>query len=167
MPPRFVPIAAPGAVGAKKPKRPSLQPRAGHGPRSIQSDLFARPSAVRSHPKRRRQRRGVDRVCEAIDRRRQARNLLDRGPARNARKTRAFVKGLKRKSRLFYLPPYAPDRDPGERVWKHPKAATAGRMVFTGRACFQREVRPPLRHLQNDPGEIISFFPKRSLQYAA
>ncbi|MGB6326340.1 MAG: transposase [Methylocella sp.] len=94
-------------------------------------------------------------------------SIADRGPARNARKTRAFVKGPKRKSRLFYLPSYAPDRDPGERVWKHPKAATAGRMVFTGRACFQREVRPSLRHLQNDPGEIISFFPKRSLQYAA
>jgi hypothetical protein len=42
------------------------------------------------------------------------------------------------KSRLFHLPPYAPDRNPGELAWKRPKAGTVGHMVKTGKAGFQR-----------------------------
>jgi hypothetical protein len=38
---------------------------------------------------------------------------------------------------------YSPDRNPDELVWKHLKAATAGRMVVTGRAGFKRKVRKP------------------------
>jgi hypothetical protein len=52
-------------------------------------------------------------------------------------------------------------------VWKHLKADTVGRMAVTSRDGFKRKVRSSMRQLQNDPGKIISFFQKPSLNYAA
>src|ERR1700731_4938951 len=57
--------------------------------------------------------------------------IVDRGPAHVAKKTKAFVAGLGGKLRLFYLPPYSPDRNPDELVWKHLKADTVGRTSIT------------------------------------
>ena len=53
--------------------------------------------------------------------------IVDRGPAHIAKKTKAFVGSLNGRLRLFYLPPYSPDRNPDELVWKHLKADTVGR----------------------------------------
>jgi transposase len=89
------------------------------------------------------------------------------GEAPIAKKTRTFVETLKGKLRLFYLPPYSPDRNPDELVWKHLKADTVGRMVVISRDDFKRKVRSSMRQLQNHPGKIISFFQKPSLKYAA
>ena len=93
--------------------------------------------------------------------------IVDRGPAHIAKKTRTFVETLKGKPRLFYLPPYSPDRNPDELVWKHLKADTVGRMVVASRDDFKRKVRSSMRQLQNDPEKIISFYQKPSLKYAA
>jgi hypothetical protein len=40
--------------------------------------------------------------------------IVDRGSARIAKKTKAFVGSLNGRLRLFYLPPYSPDRNPDE-----------------------------------------------------
>jgi transposase len=93
--------------------------------------------------------------------------IVDRGPAHIAKKTRTFVETLKGKLRLFYLPPYSPDRNPDELVWKHLKTDTVGRMVVISRDDFKRKVRSSMRQLQNHPWKIISFFQKPSLTYAA
>jgi transposase len=53
--------------------------------------------------------------------------IVDRGPAHIAKKTKSFVETLGGKLRLFHLPPYSPDRNPDELVWKHLKADTVGR----------------------------------------
>jgi transposase len=45
--------------------------------------------------------------------------IVDRGPAHRAKKTKAFVETLGGNLRLFFLPPYSPDRNPDELVWKH------------------------------------------------
>lgn len=93
--------------------------------------------------------------------------IVDRGPAHISKKTRAFVESLNGKLRLFYLPPYAPDRNPDELVWKHLKADTVGRMAIVSRADFRTKVRSSMRQLQNDPAKIRSFYQKPSLRYAA
>jgi transposase len=93
--------------------------------------------------------------------------IVDRGPAHRAKKTKAFVETLGGKLRLFFLPPYSPDRNPDELVWKHLKADTIGRMAVTGKTDFKRKVRSSMRRLQNDPGKIRSFYQKQSLKYAA
>src|ERR1700675_1247257 len=93
--------------------------------------------------------------------------IVDRGPAHIAKKTKAFVESLNGRLRLFYLPPYSPDRNPDELVWKHLKADTVGRMAITDKADFHTKVRASMRQLQNDPEKIRSFFHKPSLKYAA
>ncbi len=93
--------------------------------------------------------------------------VVDRGPAHISEKTRAFVDSLNGRLRLFYLPPYSPDRNPDELVWKHHEADTVGRMAVTGKADFNAKVRASTRQLQNDPDKIRSFYPKPSLRYAA
>jgi transposase len=93
--------------------------------------------------------------------------IVDRGPAHIAKKTKAFIESLNGRLRLFYLPPYSPDRNPDELVWKHLKADTVGRMAITNKADFQSKVRASMRQLQNDPEKIRSFYQKPSLTYAA
>jgi transposase len=93
--------------------------------------------------------------------------IVDRGPAHIARKTRVFVESLNGLLRLFYLPPYSPDRNPDELVWKHLKADTAGRMAVTSKDDFKIKVRSSMRQLQNNPEKISSFYQKPSLRYAA
>ena len=93
--------------------------------------------------------------------------IVDRGPAHRAKKTKTFVETLDGKLRLFFLPPYSPDRNPDELVWKHLKADTVGRMVVTDQADFKSKMVSSMRSLQRKPTKICSFFQKPSLQYAA
>ena len=62
-------------------------------------------------------------------------------PGHRAKKTKAFVETLGDKLRLFFLPPYSPDRNPDELVWKHLKADTLGRMAVTGKTDFKSNAR--------------------------
>src|SRR5580658_1325706 len=75
--------------------------------------------------------------------------IVDRGPAHIAKKTKAFVGSLNGRLRLFYLPPYSPDCNPDEMVWKHLKADTVGRMAITDKADFHTKVRASMR--QSEP----------------
>jgi transposase len=68
---------------------------------------------------------------------------------------------------LFFLPPYAPDRNPDELVWKHLKADTVGRTVVTDSTDFKTRVVPSLRSLQRKPEKICSFVQKPPLRSAA
>ena len=93
--------------------------------------------------------------------------IVDRGPAHIAKKTKAFIESLEGKLKLFYLPPYSPDRNLDELVWKHLKADTVGRMVTTDKADFKSKVIASMRSLQKRPQKIIALYQKPSLQYAA
>lgn len=93
--------------------------------------------------------------------------IVDRGPAHVAKKTKAFVASLGGALRLFYLPPYSPDRNPDELVWKHLKADTVGRACIASLADFRSKVKSSMLALQRNPEKIRSFFQKPSLKYAA
>jgi transposase len=93
--------------------------------------------------------------------------IVDRGPAHVAKKTKAFVASLGGRLRLFYLPPYSPDKNPDELVWKHLKADTVGRTSITSFDDFKDKVRSSMLSLQRSPAKIRAFFQKPSLQYAA
>ena len=88
--------------------------------------------------------------------------IVDRGSVHRAKKTKAFVETLGGKLKLFFLPPYSPDRNPDELVWKHLKADTVGRMAITSKTDFKRNVLSSMRRLQNDPVKIRSFYQKLS-----
>jgi transposase len=93
--------------------------------------------------------------------------IVDRGPAHIAKKTKAFVSSLGGRLRLFYLPPYSPDRNPDELVWKHLKADTVGRASIVSFGDFKYKVRSSMLCLQRSPAKIRAFFQKPSLRYAA
>src|ERR1019366_2307123 len=87
------------------------------------SDLLVRPHAPHDQTTRRRQRRCFHRPPDLVRGRLTAGAerviflIADRGPVHIARKTRAFVESLNGSPRLFHLPPYSHDRNPGELVW--------------------------------------------------
>ena len=93
--------------------------------------------------------------------------IVDRGPAHRAKKTKAFVEPLGGKLRLFFLPPYSPDRNPDELVWKHLKADTVGRSAIQSYADFKGKVKSSMHSLQRNTKKIRSFFAKDTLKYAA
>jgi transposase len=93
--------------------------------------------------------------------------IVDGGPAHRAKKTKTFVERLQGRLRLFFLPPYSPDRNPDELVWKHVKADTVGRMVVTSKGDLVQKVRSSLLSLQRLPSKIRAFFQKETLRYAA
>jgi transposase len=93
--------------------------------------------------------------------------IVDRGPAHVAKKTKAFVASLGGRLRLFYLPPYSPDTNPDELVWKHLKADTVGRASIISFGDFKYKVRSSMLSLQRNPAKIRAFFQKPSLRYAA
>src|ERR1700720_2699047 len=87
--------------------------------------------------------------------------IVDRGPAHIAKKTKAFVGSLNGRLRLFYLPPYSPDRNPDELVWKHLKADTVGRMAVTDKTDFKHKV---ISSLRSDFGRSRQGAPDRNTQ---
>lgn len=93
--------------------------------------------------------------------------IVDNGSAHRAKKTTAFVDSLGGKLLLFFLPPYSPDRNPDELVWKHLKADTVGRMAVTSKSDFKKKVVASMRSLQRRPEKISAFYRKPSLRYAA
>ena len=93
--------------------------------------------------------------------------IVDCGPAHVAKKTKAFVASLGGRLRLFYLPPYSPERNPDELVWKHLKADTVGRASLISFRDFKYKVRSSMLSLQRSPAKIRAFFQKPSLRYAA
>ena len=93
--------------------------------------------------------------------------IVDRGPAHVAKKTKAFVATVGDRLRLIYLPPYSPDRNPDELVWKHLKADTVGRATIASLDDFRQKVRSSMLSLQRNPAKIRAFFEKPSLRYAA
>jgi transposase len=93
--------------------------------------------------------------------------IVDRGPAHRAKRTKAFVETLGGKLRLFFLPPYAPDRHPDELVGKHLKADTVGRAAIQGYADFKAKVKSSMHSGHAQCQKIRSFFQKDTLKYAA
>src|ERR1700724_2979653 len=128
---------------------------------------LARPPAVHDHRQGQRQRRCLHRIPETPDQGRRAQNLFDRRSwlGSSCEESQRFRANAGAKLCLFFLPPYAPDRNPDELVWKHLKADTVGRMAVTSKEDFAKKVRRSMRDLQNDARKIISFFQKPSREY--
>ena len=93
--------------------------------------------------------------------------IVDRGPAHIAKKTKTFVASLGGRLKLFHFPPYSPDTNPDELVWKHLKSDTVGRASIVDRADFRKRVKSSMVSLQRNRDKIRAFFNKPSLKYAA
>jgi transposase len=93
--------------------------------------------------------------------------IVDGGSAHKSKLTKAFVESVKEQLELFILPPYSPDLNPDELVWNHLKSHTVGRSTVIDKADFKKQVSRSMRSLQKNKNKIMSFYKKKSLQYAA
>jgi len=93
--------------------------------------------------------------------------IADGHPTHKAKVVRKFVARESKRLRLYFLPPYSPELNPGEYVWNDLKNNGIGRKVITGPAQMKREVIAHLRSLQKSPDRIKSFFRAPTTAYAA
>jgi transposase len=91
--------------------------------------------------------------------------IVDGHPVHKAKKVKEFVKSLKGKIELFYLPGYSPELNPDEYVWNHVKHHTVGKMNVTGPDQLKKLAISALRRLARIPIIILGFFKAPDLQF--
>jgi len=93
--------------------------------------------------------------------------ILDGGSFHRSRPVKDYVASLGGKLRLFFLPPYAPELNPDEQVWKYVKHHGVGRAVLRGGGELKKFALARLRSLQKLPWTVRMFFLTPDTQYAA
>ena len=93
--------------------------------------------------------------------------ILDNVSTHKAKKVQSFVKQLKGKLRLFFLPPYSPELNPDEYVWNDVKNNGVGRSFIEKPEDLTRAVLSRLQHLQKSPVVVQSYFQSKTTRYAA
>ncbi|MCL4797894.1 MAG: IS630 family transposase [Bryobacteraceae bacterium] len=84
--------------------------------------------------------------------------IVDGHPTHRSSVVRQFVKNHESRLQLFYLPPYSPELNPDEQVWREVKAHSAGRKRVAGKDEFKRILLAALHRLQKMPHKIRAFF---------
>lgn len=111
-------------------------------------------------------------TCDLIDRLMKGTSqriflILDGHPAHRDKKVRDHIESYGGNLRVFLLPAYAPELNPGENVWNEVKARGVRRMPVTGFDHLKTHVIGCLRHLRKSPATIRAFLQARSTRYAA
>jgi len=92
--------------------------------------------------------------------------IVDGHPTHRAKATRTFVESTDGMLRLFFLPPYSPELNPDELVWRQVKTHTVGRQSIQNRGHLIGAVSSALRSLQRSPGKIRACFHSKTTAYA-
>jgi transposase len=93
--------------------------------------------------------------------------IVDGHPAHRAKSVARYVESVKRRLRIFYLPPYSPELNPDEWVWNHLKNHAIGRQAIQSKTELRSTVVSHMRRLQKSPALIRSFFWSETTRYAA
>jgi transposase len=113
----------------------------------------------------------ADRVCEFLQRlmhgaKRPVFLILDGHPMHKSKKVQACVESFGGRLKLFFLPPYSPEINPDEQVWRDVKG-TLGRSEIADADDLHEKVQTHLGKLQGLPRKIRSFFQLPMTRYAA
>ena len=119
-----------------------------------------------------RGRIGAMQVCEFLRRlmhgaRRPVFLILDGHPMHKAKAVADCVAKFGGQLRLFFLPPYSPELNPDEQVWRDLKMNGIGRSEITDRGDMEEQVVAYLQNLRGLPKKIRSFFQLPMTRYAA
>jgi len=111
-------------------------------------------------------------VCEFLRRlmhgaRRPVFLILDGHPMHKAKMVTACVAQYGGKLRLFFLPPYSPELNPDEQVWRDLKSNGIGRSEILDREDLETKVVTHLESLRGLPKKVRSFFQLPMTRYAA
>lgn len=102
--------------------------------------------------------RGTDRMIFLI---------VDGHPAHKAKSVVKYIETIKKRFRLFFLPPYSPELNPDERVWNDLKNNSIGRQVIKAPEQLHKAVISHLRFIQKSPDRVRSYFNNEATKYAA
>jgi transposase len=91
--------------------------------------------------------------------------IVDGHSAHTAAETRKFAEKNKDRLRLFYLPPYSPELNPDEWVWKNVKHDHAGKMAARTLDEFKGGISKAVSRLSSFPGIVLGFFADPDLAY--
>ena len=119
-----------------------------------------------------RGRVGAAEVCEFLRRlmrgaRRPVFLILDGHPMHKAKMVSRCVQAYGGKLRLFFLPPYSPELNPDEQVWRDLKQNGIGRSEILSRQDMEQKVTAHLEALKGLPKKVRSFFQLPMTRYAA
>lgn len=93
--------------------------------------------------------------------------IVDGHPTHKSQRARTLVESLQGRLRLFFLPPYSPELNPDELVWRDLKQHGIGRMILHHPADLKDKVLRHLQVLQKNREKIRSFYQTPTTQYAA
>ena len=91
--------------------------------------------------------------------------ILDGHPVHHAKVVTQFAASTDGQLRLFYLPPYSPQLNPDEWVWKNIKHDRVGRAGIRDAKDLKAKALSALHRLQKLPHVIRSFFNDPDLRY--
>ena len=95
--------------------------------------------------------------------------IVDGHPAHKAKSVQKFIetKDIKKRFRLFFLPPYSPELNPDERVWNDLKNNAVGKQAITNPVQMYKSIISHLRFVQKTPDRVRSYFNNTTTRYAA
>lgn len=95
--------------------------------------------------------------------------IVDGHPAHKAKSVTKFIESepIKKRFRLFFLPPYSPELNPDERVWNDLKNNAVGQQAITTPDQMHGAVISHLRFIQKSPNRVRSYFNNSTTRYAA
>lgn len=91
--------------------------------------------------------------------------IVDGSSVHTAKAVKTFVKSTEGRIQLFFIPPYSPELNPDEWVWKNVKHDSIGRTAIRGKDDLKAKAVSALRHLQKSPGKVRGFFADPKLSY--
>jgi|SRR5271169_1076719 len=93
--------------------------------------------------------------------------IVDGHPSHKSRKVANYIKTIKKRFRLFFLPPYSPELNPDERVWNDLKNNGVGRQEISSPEQLHGAVISHLRFIQKSPDRVRGYFNNETTKYAA
>jgi transposase len=92
--------------------------------------------------------------------------ILDGHPVHRSKAVKQFVDTTNGRLRLFFLPPYSPELNPDEWVWKNVKHDRIGKAGIRSADDLRQKAENALRRLQRLPGLVCAFFLDPHIRYA-
>jgi transposase len=93
--------------------------------------------------------------------------IVDGYPSHKSKETREFVQGTEGRLNLFFLPPYSPELNPDEWVWKSIKHDWVGKMAVRSIAEMRNGIDTAVAKLQSTTELLLGFFRDPDLAYIA
>lgn len=91
--------------------------------------------------------------------------VVDGSSIHTAKAVKEFVLSTKGKLKIFFLPPYSPELNPDEWVWKNVKNDQIKRAVPLNKSELRHLAHQALEHLRNSPQTVRAFFGDPDLAY--